>query len=1238
MDEPARLVSISKVDGDNGTTLTLNSRALTPGSEYSIKVVGTPTATPESNEEHSSILTMTATSDTSNILSASLYPFPGDLLYGYTYSVEEMNRTNDSSPVLIEKSDHDFSTPAEPTRLVTFTKGQYDNEKKRIGFVMTGLVLEEGVTYKVVLSASATENHTIEMSFNTPSDQWEGSATLYPLTEAELVYGTTYTVSSFRKGADSTELIRDTVPDIPIMEEPARLVSISNVHDDNGTTLTLNSRALTPGSEYSIKVVGTPTATSGSNEEHSTTLKLTPSSATSNTLSVTLCPVRQLLYGYTYSVEEMNRTNDSSPVLIEKSACVFSTPKEPERLVSVSCASSCSDPQQSELLLTFSSCALLANTKYTITVLSTAVSSIPSHTKSITVTTENDGTITSFYHSLYPIEEEPKRGEQLEYGLMYTVQSFKRGSTSLNFDVETCSFTVPTAPPEIHSPSVHINTPSTGCVVSFKGTNLEMGKKYKVTLTTTLSFIITMESATNAISDEMSLQSADSLQFGTEYEVDTITPLNPIDRDVLFDKPLTFRLPDSMPSPRFYVDTETGTDTAFCGDETRPCKTMDEAWRIVAAFSFLHPSIFILKSSTLSSQMEVTGSMHVLVSNGWDTEPKLFVPSSTSVAEGAGLIMVTSGFIELRNVDVIVQNTSPTFVFLDGDSATIELRDGLFTVESSAAASHASNDNICSWTTGLIRLNSCEVDVLKTEFIHIPSGAIEMKKGFLKIRSSSFESNTPPSSPFTSIRRNIHCSEEGKIEIIGVTIGDGANGSSAWISTDTCSVTMGDVESNAPLFVPTLSPNSTSTLEKRKNEFNVVVLGTTLIPCGLSLEVFEMEKDDVEGNAVPIPLDPSSSTTFTDTNITLSIDRSSFSLLSDKHEWRGRLTFEKDQRTSTSFQIQASLSARRSESAKKNMKWWLPLVIILVCLSVLLIIVAVILWRRKQKKELPKNLEEMTIQPMDEEKVAVDEFNVNPSNSALAVSSSIQPIEKSHVEDTQLQQAGEMPNSTCVEVVVCENGNELSTAKETDTLYSALHSKDSTREVCKLSVQQQIARGLVSLAQVKPVVDIMTKLSSHWVFFDGLNRVCLKTRSDQKSMGENKQTQKSPQIADLKKGNLEFQRWMAPEIANQNSTQISAQGDHATVFSLGLVLWEIETGLVPFGEVDEQTAQRRLRLGEKPNMEKVSEEMQAIIDSCLNLDASQRPSLKTVSSLLDQLDSPPLPTDDHQNKLASKTN
>ncbi|KAK2944860.1 hypothetical protein BLNAU_20203 [Blattamonas nauphoetae] len=1185
MPEPPRLASTSTKSFENGTTLNLTSRLLTVGSTYTMKVVGTSTVTSEPTESHTKTLSFTATSATSNFINQTLYPIPGELLYYHRYVVKEMNNTSDSTSVLADEQDCSFSTGIEPRRLTGFKVSHYDSEYRNVFFEMEGRALGEDETFTVSLKqASQMYRRSVYMTYNSSSRKWEGSSVLHTSSTRDLVYGKSCKVAGFFFGTSSFEGFFDDIPEFEIIPEPARLLSTSAENDDNGTTLTLTSRALTVGSDYSILVVGTPTAPSGSNEEHSTTLTITAESATSNTLVVTLYPVPQLLYGHTYSVETMNRNNDSTPVpvLIEKSACVFSTPTEPERLVEFTKGEY--DDEKKTIGFVMTGRVLDEEATYKVVI---RASDTVNHTIAMTFNESNrewEGSAV-----LYPSSD-----AELVYG---------REHIWLNcFEM------------------IKLQSPSTGCVVSFTGTDLEMGKKYKVTLTTTLSFIITMESTSHAKSDEMPLGLAGLLQFGTQYEVDTVTILSTADGDLLFDKPLTFSLPDKASITQIYVDTETGADTALCGEEARPCKTMDEAWRIVEAFSFLRPTILILESSSLSSQMKVTESMHVLISNGWDIEPKLIVPSSVSVAEDTGLIVVTSGFLELRNVDVVVHNTSPTFVFMDGNSATMELKDGLFTVEPLPTIAQTNTDDICSWTTGLIRLNSCHVNISKTEFIRLPSGAIEMKGGVLKMRLSSFESNTHPSSPFPSLRRNIHCSEEGKIEIVDLTVGDGANGSSPWISADACSLTIGDVESNAPLFVPTLSPNSTSTFEKKNNTFNVVVLGTTLIPCGLSLEVFEMQKNDMENNAVPIPMDPSSSTSFTDTNITLSIDRSSFSLLSDKHEWRGRLIFGNDQRTSTSFQIQTSLSERRSESVKENMKWWLPLVIVLVCLFVLMVIVAVIMWRRKQKKRLTNNMEEMAIQPIDEEKVVVDEFNEEPANSALAIASSAQYKTDSDTDNTRLDQARGISISHFVEVVVCGDGYEMSTANETDTLYSALHSKDSTRELCKLSVQQQIARGLVSLAQVKPVVDIMTKLSSHWVLFDGQGRICLKTRSgDQKS-------------------NQEFQRWMAPEIANVNTSTVTTQAEPAAVFSLGLVLWEIETGLVPFAEVDEQTAQRRLRLGEKPNMEKVSEEMQAIIDSCLTLDASQRPSLKTVSSLLDQLDGSPIESDKHLNKLASKTN
>ncbi|KAK2953889.1 hypothetical protein BLNAU_11149 [Blattamonas nauphoetae] len=169
-----------------------------------------------------------------------------------------------------------------------------------------------------------------------------------------------------------------------------------------------------------------------------------------------------------------------------------------------------------------------------------------------------------------------------------------------------------------------------------------------------------------------------------------------------------------------------------------------------------------------------------------------------------------------------------------------------------------------------------------------------------------------------------------------------------------------------------------------------------------------------------------------------------------------------------------------------------------------------------------------------------------------------------------------------------------------------------------------IARGLVSLAEMKVIADILTRLSTHWVLFDTNDRVSLKTRETQNVLGESGIGEGGMKISEA------GQRWMAPEVLQENWKQTKENADHGAVFSLGLVLWEIETGVVPFGEVDGATAQRRLASDEKPLMEKVSESMEAIILPCLSLDPSQRPALKTVLSQLDELNSVPQPSNENE--------
>ncbi|KAK2945622.1 hypothetical protein BLNAU_19477 [Blattamonas nauphoetae] len=58
-------------------------------------------------------------------------------------------------------------------------------------------------------------------------------------------------------------------------------------------------------------------------------------------------------------------------------------------------------------------------------------------------------------------------------------------------------------------------------------------------------------------------------------------------------------------------------------------------------------------------------------------------------------------------------------------------------------------------------------------------------------------------------------------------------------------------------------------------------------------------------------------------------------------------------------------------------------------------------------------------------------------------------------------------------------------------------------------------------------------------------------------------------------------RWAAPEVSEKKE---NVDGMKASVFSLGLVLWEIETGVVPFAEHDAQNAQRQIVAGTRPNL------------------------------------------------------
>ncbi|KAK2950924.1 hypothetical protein BLNAU_14114 [Blattamonas nauphoetae] len=1326
MDEPARLVSTSsKVNvGENGTTLTLTSRSLSIGSEYSIVVVGTPTETSGSNSEHTTTLTVTATSATLTTHLVSLYP-DSELKYGYTYSVKEMNKSSEMSPVLIEGLTCVFSTPTEPTRLVTFTKGEYDDEKKTIGFVMTGRVLDEEATYKVVLRASDTVNHTIEMTYKS-SGEWEGSAVLYPSSEAELLYGTTYTVSSFRKGSETVELLRDAQEEIEIMAEPARLVSTSSKVNvgSNGTTLTLTSRSLSIGSEYSIVVVGTPTETSGSNAEHTTTLKITPSSATSNTLPVSLYPVSELKYGYTYSVEEMKITGGSSSVLIEKSTCVFSTPAEPERLVSASCAFSFSDSQQSKVSLSFASNALLANTHYTITVQSTAISSIPSHTKTLTVTTENDGSIASFDRCLYPIEEGSKRGEQLEFGLTYTVFSFERGSTSLLFDTESHSFDVPIEPPrieralpslnsrdlilsiqlvgralhtgvytmsfidslgstqnlshsfELNSPLVfscaiggvagsaiqfgstytitkvevdeseivvnthtHFTVPSpsvlssaeltfhnslsTSCVLTVTGSNFVHDEDFVVSLTPPCTIPIRFSTPSSGKTSVMGIGWIDSVEFDEEYRITSIESVSGLDV-VVMSKPFVLPALSRPLEVILTVDSSSSDSSLFCGLATNPCSSLDVGWLIVRKGKHTRSSLRIIDSASLSSSLSVPKGSHVMVSNGTSVKSTFRVPSDAASVSGEGLISVSSAFFDLLNLHVLIECTSPTFCLLLCVDSTVELDNIQLSVSQSPTVG---NDDAfeCGWDHAAIELVNCSTEISNSKLTRLSQGAIQISHGHLSIESCSFHDNSPNHQDFPSLRRNVVCSEGGEVDVGTLTGGDGFEGSSGWFWLDDCSQTGNGLPQESALFVPSLSSQSKAVSDKKSKGFEIWIVGTTLIPCGLWLEVFEILKDGKEGNSTQIALTLECTSSFVESEVRMIVSESDLSSLSSKLEWKGRLVFGKNQ-TTDSFLIQASSSERISQAMKDNMKWWIPLVAGLAFALLLVIFIVVVCIRRRRNLKTQKD--ETQVQELDDMNEK-PELNVENEQQLVVAASAEHKSHPSASQPFSTMDAG-FSNGTTNDkpemelCLVCAEPFNTVFVEKKPTLFNILH-EQRTPLVDRRTAEIQLSKGVEYVSKAFAGCSLLSTLTSHLVCVGSDGTMLLRmTNSSVDAVKEQPQPfensivpfdphnvympQPEPSIVPTMSGFADEshltriprsvddgKRWQAPE---EGKPDQPFDTRHAAVFRLGLVLFEIETGCVPFGENDAVNAHRNLEIGILPKMEGVmGEEMRNLITS-----------------------------------------
>ncbi|KAK2951410.1 hypothetical protein BLNAU_13690 [Blattamonas nauphoetae] len=643
------------------------------------------------------------------------------------------------------------------------------------------------------------------------------------------------------------------------------------------------------------------------------------------------------------------------------------------------------------------------------------------------------------------------------------------------------------------------------------------------------------------------------------------------------------------------------------------------------------------------------------ISNGTTELSKLHL--SPTIKTVGNLVSMNGGSFSLVDLTLnAVAITSPSFVFSEVASCTItnltasELSSteliqidssDSFTLQSctfsgaSDKSTQLNEDTLCSWSTGLISINSTPTTIRASEFKKLGQGALSVNGSRVSVTTSAFIINSAGSSDFPSVHRNIRC-KDGNVSFEDLNGGDGVNNTSLWILGENCEIRLKEEKVTSPFFQPAFDAEKSSSKQEKNKTLTVTLVAGLLVPCGLQIELFESSKESDHTSSFLKALTPSSTTSFTEEKVILSLSPTEIhSKLNASAEWKGRIVTGNEQRSS-SFLVKQSLSDERKSHAVQAMKWVIPVVCAVLALLFILILLIVLCRRRRQKKAAETQGREELNEVQDEKIEVLNDDLLYPATSLVNAVPSQAPFDKEDpsVKRTAFQPHHEslLPDSKSfsnVEVVKAEEGVQVAQINKRDTLYNRLHSNQK-QPISKGMTAQQIVRALMKLYNINSALELFTRFSSHVVLFDKEGQVYLDMNASNPDQSAVPLIQQ-PQIAQTQPGTdsnmtrttpsnqregFEMMRWRAPEtVVEQGEEKKEVKPDQAAVFSLGLVLYEIETGCVPFGEMDAVNASRQLRTGCLPKMELVgSEELSTLIAECLSLDGKNRPKLNSLDS------------------------
>ncbi|KAH7826222.1 uncharacterized protein MONOS_8318 [Monocercomonoides exilis] len=373
-----------------------------------------------------------------------------------------------------------------------------------------------------------------------------------------------------------------------------------------------------------------------------------------------------------------------------------------------------------------------------------------------------------------------------------------------------------------------------------------------------------------------------------------------------------------------------------------------------------------LKNISLSSREAIGISCDSSSSKASITISSAVFESISRTEEGPSAIKA-----ELCSIETVIAVVNCTFTNCEASSnqgsiasfdavRAINVNDCSFCGENSNAQASALNEDanskeMCKWNGSLVHLSSAGILMEDSVVSNSLAGGCSLENTTAALIKCEFRDNNPKISNFSSVRRNIRCSNGSSLNI--ASVGSGGDGllpnSSFWIVADECQLSGVVTEWASPLFVPTLNEVE---LEYSDSSLRLLFKGTLLLPCNLSFKIAQsldnqqdeiaIEYDFIEfiNENEAAGLIPSSSVTTATTDCIFTATVLFVGNSGQKRE------------TSSVVLINASDETKQAEGKvqSKDFDWKIVVIIVISVLLVALALAFVVVLLRKRKNEQEK--------------------------------------------------------------------------------------------------------------------------------------------------------------------------------------------------------------------------------------------------------------------------------------------